>query len=325
MVRAVSGAPAVSVVVASHGRALRLRWLLNALEQQTVRESWEVVVVHDYDEATAARVLAGHPLALAGTLRAIAIVPGTGSPARQRNLGWRAACAPLVAFTDDDCRPEPGWLEGLIAVARARPGDVVQGATRPEPHEQAILAAPHVRTLWIDPVGPYAQTCNILYPRGLLERLGGFDERAIAGEDVGLSLRARAAGAGIAAAPAAVVNHAVESHTLPGIVRQNLKWRHLAYLARQHPEIRRELPLGLFWDREHLRTTAALAALLGARRHPALLVLALPYVRRAARRRGRSPRGRALAVVELPGQAVRQAAEVVGLAAGGLRHRTPIL
>src|SRR4051794_29031345 len=104
-------APLISVVVASHARPLRLRWLLNALEAQNLpAERWELVVVHDYDESTAARILDDHPLALAGRLRHQAIAPGTGSPARQRNLGWREARAPLVAFVDDDCRPERGWL-----------------------------------------------------------------------------------------------------------------------------------------------------------------------------------------------------------------------
>ena len=313
-------------MVASHGRHLRLRWLLNALEEQTLdRGLWDVVVVHDYDPATAERVIDRHPLSEAGTLRQIAIPAGTGSPARQRNLGWRAAAGELIAFTDDDCRPEPEWLERLLAAAREVPGEVVQGTTRPDPLERDVLAAPHVRSIWIDPVGPYAQTCNILYPRELLDRLDGFDERAIAGEDVGLSLRARATGAGIAPAPDAIVNHAVVSHTLPGIVRQNLKWRHLAYLANRHPEMRSEFPLGVFWDSEHLWTTAALVGLVGARWNHALLALAAPYAIRSSRRRGRAPRRRAIALAEMPGQVARQAAEVLGLAAGSLRHRTFLL
>lgn len=320
------GSVAVSVVVASHGRHLRLRWLLNALEQQTIAPSeWELIVVHDYDGATARRVMDAHPLTERGTLRHVAIEPGTGSPSRQRNIGWRAARGEHVAFTDDDCRPEPEWLERLVAVARSAPGQVVQGRTRPEPLERAMLTAPHVRTLKIDPVGPYAQTANILYPRALLQRLDGFDERAIAGEDVGLSLRARAAGAEIAGAPDAIVNHAIESHTLPGIVRQNLKWRHLAYLAKRHPEIRREFPLRVFWDSDHLLTTGAIVGVLGARRAPVLGLLAVPYLRRSLARRGTGPRARVVALAELPGQAVRQTAEVLGMAAGGIRHRTPIL
>jgi GT2 family glycosyltransferase len=317
---------AVSVVVASHGRHLRLRWLLNALEEQTLQRGlWEVVVVHDYDRATAKRVIDAHPLNEAGTLRAIAIPAGTGTPARQRNLGWRTAAGELIAFTDDDCRPEPEWLERLIAAARPAAGTMVQGATRPDPLERRVLAAPHVRTMRIDPVGPYAQTCNILYPRELLERLDGFDDRAVTGEDVGLSLRARAAGARITPAPDAVVNHAVESHTLPGILRQNLKWRHLAYLAKRHPEMRRELPLGVFWDSEHLWTTTALVGVVGARWNRGLLALTAPYAVRASRRRGRGLRALTIALVEMPGQAVRQVAEVLGLAVGSLRHRTFLL
>jgi glycosyltransferase involved in cell wall biosynthesis len=318
---------AVNVVVPSHGRHLRLRWLLNALEEQTLpRSRWDVIVVHDYDAETANRVLDGHPLAAAGALRHIAIQPGTGSPARQRNIGWRATGAPLIAFTDDDCRPEPEWLEQLLAVAERAPhGTVVQGRTRPDPLESEVLRAPHVRTLNVEPVGRYAQTANILYPRDLLERLDGFDEVAISGEDVGLSLRARAAGATIVAAPLAVVNHAVESHTLPGIVRQNLKWRHLAYLARQHPEFRREFPLRVFWDEDHLLTTAAFAGVIAARRHRFLAALALPYVVRSSRRRGRSKLQRLTALAEMPGQAVRQGAEVAGLAIGSLRYRTFLL
>ena len=320
------GPIAVSVVVASHGRHLRLRWLLNALEEQTLdRSRWDLVVVHDYDSDTARRVIDEHPLSADGTLRQIAIAAGTGSPSRQRNIGWRAAGGSVIAFTDDDCRPEPDWLERMLAVARREPGAVVQGRTRPDPLERGLLAAPHVRTMWIEPVGPYAQTCNILYPRAVLERLEGFDERAIAGEDVGLSLRARRAGIGIVAAPDAIVNHAVESHTLPGILRQNLKWRHLAYLVKRHPEFRCELTLGMFWDADHLRITVAAAGLVGARRRPLLLALAAPYVVHACGRRGGGRRQRVVAAIELPGTALRQLAEVVGMAAGSMRHRTLLL
>jgi hypothetical protein len=322
----VEGSIAVTVVVASHARHLRLRWLLNALEEQTIGgKRWEAVVAHDYDRETASRVVDRHPLRQAGRLRQLALAPGTGSPARQRNIGWRAARGAHVAFTDDDCRPEPDWLERLLAAAERAPGQVVQGATRPDPLEHEVLAAPHVRTLHIEPVGPFAQTCNILYPRALLEQLDGFDERAITGEDVGLSLRARAAGVTVVGAPDAIVNHAIESFTLPGILRENLKWRHLAYLAKRHPEVRRELELGVFWDADHLWGTVALAGLVGALWRPRLGALAFPHALRAAGRRGPGRRARALAVAELPGQTVRQIAEVMGLAAGSVRHRTLLL
>jgi cellulose synthase/poly-beta-1,6-N-acetylglucosamine synthase-like glycosyltransferase len=230
-----------------------------------------------------------------------------------------------VAFTDDDCRPEPDWLEKLLAAARRNPGGFVQGLTRPDPLERGVLAAPHVRTMNVKPVTAWAQTCNILYPRELIERAGGFDEKALTGEDTGLALRAIELGARVDAAPDAVVNHAVESHPLPGIMRENLKWRHLAYFTKEQPAVRAEFPLGIFWDEEHMRTTAALVGIVGARFHPALLVLAAPYVRRSLRRRGRHLKGRMIAAAELPGQLAKQGAEVLGLAAGSVRHRTLVL
>jgi glycosyltransferase involved in cell wall biosynthesis len=323
----VASSISASVVVPSHGRPLRLRWLLNALEEQTFADPWEVVVVHDYDEATAARFLDDHPLARDGRLTHVAIEPGTGSPALQRNIGWRAARGRLIAFTDDDCRPEPEWLDRLIASVRDPDADVVQGATRPDPHEHHLLAAPHVRTMFIEPVGPFTQTCNILYPRGLLERLGGFDERAVTGEDVDMARRARAAGSHVVGARRAVVNHAVESHTLPGILRQNLKWRYLAYLVKRNPQVRRDLFLRVFWDRDHLLVTIGVAGLARAvaRRRPAPALLYVPYAWSATRRRGRRLRGTTTALVELPGQTLRQFAEVLGMAAGSIRHRTFLL
>jgi glycosyltransferase involved in cell wall biosynthesis len=319
---------AVSVVVPSHARRIRLRWLLNALEAQTLpRERWEVVVVHTYDAEDARNVLDRHPLAAGGTLRHERIAPDQGSPARQRNLGWRAARAPLVAFTDDDCRPDPAWLEGLLDAAERAPGDIVQGATRADPLDHAIWAAPHTRSLHVDPPGPFAQTCNILYPRALLERLGGFDERfpGPAGEDVDLALRAQALGVRVVGAPVAVVFHAVEEHTLPQMVRLNLKWADMAYLVKRHPQVRRDYPLRIFWRREHFLFCLALLGAGSARRLPPLALLGVPYLRWALGRRGRRKKARLACVVELPGRVVVDAAEVATLAYGSVKHRTLVL
>jgi glycosyltransferase involved in cell wall biosynthesis len=312
--------------VASHGRPLRLRWLLEALgEQALAPEDWEAIVVHDYEPETAERVIRSHPLVTSGRARELSSRPGPSGPARQRNLGLVSARGRWVAFTDDDCRPEPDWLAELLAAARCRPDAVLQGRTRPDALEADVLAAPHSRTMSIEPVGIYAQTCNILYPRSWLERLGGFDEAAITGEDVDLWLRARAHGAELAAAPAAIVNHAIESHTLAGIVAQNLKWRHLAYLVKRHPELRDTFPLKVFWDRDHLLAGTGLAGFILARWRRGFAVVAAPYLVQLASRRGDGPRARAVALAEAPAQAVRQWAEIAGLAAGSLRHRTLVL
>jgi GT2 family glycosyltransferase len=315
--------PEVSVVVPSHERPLRLRWLLNALEEQSLaRDRWELVVVHDCRGESSEELLRTHPLRADGTLRHLRLPAGTGTPGRQRNAGWRDAQAPLVTFTDDDCRPDPRWLEELLAAARANGGAIVQGATRPDPFESEILAAPHARTIEVDPPGPFAQTCNILYPRALLEGAGGFVESLQSGEDADLAERCLAAGAQYVGAPNAVVFHAVESSTLIGAIRRSARWQDLAYVVKHHPHVRERLELRVFWRRSHLLLALGLGAVAAPRLAPAL---ALPYLQEVLTRRGTGKRALLRATTELPGRLAIDLAEMATLARGSARHRTLFL
>jgi len=322
--------PEIAVVVASHDRPLRLRWLLNALEEQTLaRARFEVVVAHDSSSPETAALLGAHPLAAAGVLRALHFDPGPG-PAAKRNAAWRAARAPLIAFTDDDCRPPAEWLEGLLGAMAAHPGRIVQGATVPDPDERHLLhAAPGARSQLIEPPTIWAQTCNIGYPRDLLVRAGGFDERlpVASGEDTDLALRARAVGAEIVAAPDAVTYHAVDAPWLLARVRGTWRWQHLAHLVKRHPELREGLVLGAFWKRSHLLVVGAgVGFFVLRRRAPALaLAAAVPWAIEARPRYGSGLRGRLRALSELPGRAVVDATEVAALARGSARYRTLLL
>ena len=64
------------------------------------------------DPAAVAAVVGAEPGRPAG-----ASASGRG-PAAARNLGARPRAAPVVCFTDDDCRPEPGWLAAILATCR---------------------------------------------------------------------------------------------------------------------------------------------------------------------------------------------------------------
>jgi glycosyltransferase involved in cell wall biosynthesis len=318
--------PAISVVVPSHGRRLRFRWLLNALEDQTLsRNQWEVVVVHDYSDDDTRNTIEDHPLTNAGVLHHLRIPAGTGQPARQRNIGWRAAKGTLVAFTDDDCRPEPDWLERLLWKAQRSPDAIVQGATRSDPIESEIFAAPHARSLHVDPPGPYFQTCNIAYPRSVLERLGGFDEALTSGEDTDLAMRAFAEGVRGVGASDAVVYHSVEAYSLRAMIRLNTKWRHLPHVAKRHPQLRSGLPLRIFWRESHWRLALAYLGLALSRRWRPFALLALPYLKMAINARGPRKRARAAAAIELPGRIVIDTAEIATLSIGSLEHRTLLL
>jgi GT2 family glycosyltransferase len=318
----VSAAPEVAVVVPAHGRPLRLRWLLNALEEQTLgRERFEIVVATT--QAEPAALAASHPVGVR------VVRPRRSSAAAQRNAGWRAAVAPLVAFTDDDCRPPAEWLERLLSAACAHPGAVVQGATRPDPDEDALAArAPRAQTMRVAPPTGWGETCNILYPRAVLEALGGFDERfpEPAGEDTDLVQRAAEHGTAVLGAPDAVTFHAVEVTSLLRALRGLRRWRYVPAVVKRHPALRRRMPLGIFWKPRHAWLALALAGLPLARRHPlAALALALPWARSAAPSYGRSPRGLLRSAAELPARALLDGAEMAIVARGAAAERTVLL
>lgn len=322
-------APQISVVVPSHDRPLRLRWLLNALEDQSLdRDAWEVVVAHDSSAPQTEELLRGHPLAAAGVLRHLRFAPGPG-PAAKRNAAWRLARGATILFTDDDCRPPAEWLERALLATRARPGAIVQGATRVDPDELAVKHhAPHARSQEVTPPTPFAQTCNIAYPRELLERTGGFDEALplAAGEDTDLAIRAQALGAALVAAPEVVTYHAVEATTLPARLRETWRWQHLAYIVRRHPQLREHMPLRLFWKPSHALLGPAVLGLLLARRHPvAGAALAAPWAACALPSYGAGPRGLARAASELPARMAIDVVETAAMVRGSVRHRTPIL
>ena len=305
----------VAVVVPTHRRALRLRWLLNALAEQ--EGDFEVLVVRDGEDAETAAVLDEHPL------RPRAVVLGDPRPGAKRNAGWRATEAELIVFTDDDCRPPAGWLAALVAAAERHPGAVVQGTTRPDPDELEIFHhAPYARSLDIDPVHPMGQTCNLAYPRAVLEATGGFDDEfgAPVGEDTDLFLRAQRAGARVVAAPEALTYHAVD-WGLRGRLRGARRAGWIARAVRRNPEMRRLLPFGGWaWKPQHPRWLLAAAGL--AARRP---LLALPWVLGAPRPYGTHPRGLARAAAELPGRFAIDAVETVAVLGGALRHRAPLV
>jgi len=57
------------------------------------------------------------------------IEQANAGPATARNTGARMARGALLAFTDDDCRPEPGWLVAFDDALRAQPDALAGGRT----------------------------------------------------------------------------------------------------------------------------------------------------------------------------------------------------
>ena len=319
--------PDAAVVVSSHDRPLRLRWLLTALAEQTYPlDRFEVVIAHDAASPETERMLLSHPLRRRGRLSHLTFAPGSLEPAAKREAAWRAARAPLILFTDDDCRPAPDWIERAVAAARTHPGAIVQGTTQPDPDEIAVLhGAPWAHTMSVRPPTVWAQTCNIVYPRALLEEIGGFDPSLHVGEDTDLALRAQANGARLVADPSLLVHHAVVPAWLPGRLRSLRRWGDMALLVKRHPGLRRQLWGGIFWKREHAALAAAAAGLGLARHRRAAAALALPWLGLSMSHRGYGARGLLRSLLELPGRAAIDVTEMTVLVRGSVRHRSFLL
>ena len=319
-----SGAgPEVSVVVATRDRPDRLGRLLAALERQ--REvDFELIVVDDCSGPATRELLvragSGSP-----PPRVIRLNVNRG-PAAAREAGWRAAAAPVIAFTDDDCRPDPDWLRrGLEALARS-PGAVVQGRTVPDPADEDNRG-PFARTIDVSAPDGAFQTCNVLYPREVLERVGGFDTNAFGtspgGEDADLAWRAIAAGAPTEFAADAVVLHEIADLGPAGKLRVAARWTSPMQAYVRHPELRRRhFANRLFWKHSHMwLLRAASALLLRGRARVLAPLLVLPYARSLWARGKLEGGGPAMA----PFFVLHDAVETFAVLRAAIRFRSPML
>jgi GT2 family glycosyltransferase len=310
----------IAVVVPTYCRPHLVARLVAALERQTLSpDRFEVIVVDNASpDDTIDRLTA---IAAHSPLRLRHLVEPTRGPAATRNAGWRSCSTELVAFVDDDCEPEPGWLAaGLAAIEADDQLGVVQGCTRK--HDGVPLGD---WTLWRQVAGPspFFEGCNIFYRRAALESAGGFDEQlAVYGEDASLGWTVVDAGWQRGFARDAVVYHDTEERGVRYHVRTGLLERNVARIAKQHPEFRR----AAFWRpwafrRENAAFTVAVAGLLLAltgRR--AGLLLALPYVRLRL-----PPEGHPRPTRLFCERVLVDAAQFTGMRLGSVRHGLAVL
>lgn len=204
--------PVVSVITTVRDGERELPALFAALDAQTLgRGRFQAVVIDNASRDGTA--------ALARTWGATVVtepVPGRG---RARNRGVRVARAPLLAFTDADCRPRPQWLERLVEALGRAPlvgGPIVVTTSRPPNAVERLEALWRFRAEERGATDGWWPTANLGMRRDAFEAIRGFDEALPhIGEDVDLCLRAREAGYALAWCPDAVVEHPAETRLRP--------------------------------------------------------------------------------------------------------------
>lgn len=181
--------PALSVVVIGRNEGQRLTACLQSVrDMDPVAGGVEILYVDSAssDDSVARAEALG--------VRVIRIQPQRPTAAIGRNVGWRAARAPLILFLDGDTLLDPLFVSrAWSAFDDPRVAGVCGNRWESRPRDSF-----YNRVLDLDWRGPAGDVeyCggDALMRRAVLERVGGFDETLIAGEEPDLWRRIRALG-----------------------------------------------------------------------------------------------------------------------------------
>jgi GT2 family glycosyltransferase len=237
----------VSVIVPTYRRDELLQRCLQALLVQTFPASeYEIIIADNGGDPATARLVRDASQSSTVDLKYLKAAHVCG-PAAARNRGWKAASGSIIAFTDDDCIPDPSWLEnGLQTMSHGT--DAVAGRVvmplpvRPTHYERDAAGLT---------TGEFV-TANCFCRKSALEAVGGFDERFTAAwrEDSDLQFSLLAIGKTIVRAENAVVVHPIRPAPWGICLLQEKKTRFDPLLYKKHPALYREripeLPRGYY-------------------------------------------------------------------------------
>jgi GT2 family glycosyltransferase len=204
----------ITVGVATYGRPDALERCLRGLAAQ-IAPAAEVIVVDQSPSEEARAAVAGSRLDARYLEQ-----PSFGLSA-SRNLALESATQPVLAVTDDDCVPDPGWLAAVGEALERQP--VPSGVTGPvlplgDGSPDTFALSLRDSTTPVDHSGrviPWSVGTggNFAAQVSTLRDCGGWDERlgagsgGQAGEDAELFYRLLLAGAMIRYEPRAVIRH----------------------------------------------------------------------------------------------------------------------
>ncbi|PYU53526.1 MAG: glycosyl transferase [Acidobacteria bacterium] len=197
--------PKISVVVCTFNGSRTIRECLEGIGKLRY-PNYEAIVVDDGSTDGAGDIAAEYDVRLVRT-------ENQGLSAA-RNLGWQSAAGEIVAYIDDDARPDPDWLIYLAAAFLKEDYAGVGGPNIPIPDDgdtaNCVANSPGgpAQVLLSDCEAEHIPGCNMAFRRSWLEAINGFDPQfRQAGDDVDVCWRTRERGGKLGFSPAAMVWH----------------------------------------------------------------------------------------------------------------------
>jgi GT2 family glycosyltransferase len=195
--------PRVGLVICTRNRSQQLRRALESLTALSCRTEWELVVVDNGSTDDTQAVIGAFAEKFGEPIQVVVeAIPGLG---RGRNRGWRSSSAEIIAFMDDDCYPDPDYIEGVVETfdADKELGFVGGRILLYDPNDYPITIQTRTTRAELLP-GSFLpagliQGANFAVRRAALEAVDGFDDRLGHGtpyacEDVDLIARISAQG-----------------------------------------------------------------------------------------------------------------------------------
>jgi glycosyltransferase involved in cell wall biosynthesis len=234
--------PAFSVVIPTCQQPALLLKCLDALgRQRLAHDQFEIIVVDEGNSPETETAVALFARQIDRTsfpieVRYLRQLTRQGTAAA-RNQGWKAARGRFIAFTDDDCLPDPEWLSSALVYFQ-RGAQVLSGQLR------VLLPAqptPLDRTATFLKRAEFMAS-NCFCQKAMLERVGGFEEAFDTDwrEDSDLQFKFLQSGIPISKCPEAVVVYSIRSCPWYGLLQDERNNCYDALLFKRHPSLFRE-------------------------------------------------------------------------------------
>jgi GT2 family glycosyltransferase len=155
--------------------------------------------------------------------------PNPVGPAIARNIAIRKSQGDLIICVDADCIVQPNWLQEMIAAHYSPNKAIIGGAIKIDNDNPWALADnlssfhDYLPNL---PASIYSvlPTCNLSIRRGVIDKVGLFDENLLINEDVDWTMRARRLGYKLYFNPSAIVWHRPQRKNFRAIWRHGYDW-----------------------------------------------------------------------------------------------------